>query len=59
MENMLHSKDMYDLVEDATAKPIDIFDSDSKKITRKTIVIITPWVDLSLYPQVQDETDAK
>lgn len=52
MENMLYSKDMYDLVEGATAKPVDIFDSDSKKIKRKTIVIITPWVDLSLYPQI-------
>lgn len=52
MENMLYSKDMYDLVEGATAKPVDIFDNDSKKIKRKTIVIITPWVDLSLYPQI-------
>ncbi|QHO13808.1 Retrovirus-related Pol polyprotein [Arachis hypogaea] len=58
MEDMLYSKDLYDPVEGDESKGTK-FDAEWKKLNRKAVVLIRQWLDLSMYPHVDTETNAK
>ena len=58
MEDMLYSKDLYDHVEGDKSKSTKS-DAEWKKLNRKAVVLIRQWLDLSVYPHVDTETNAE
>ena len=57
MEDLLNCKDVYDPFEGENAKPDDMSDVDWKKLKKKTLGVISQWVDISLYNHVAKEAD--
>ncbi|CAJ2652104.1 unnamed protein product [Trifolium pratense] len=58
MEDLLYTKDLYDPIEGESARSKDTSDTDWKKMNRKAVAIIRQWLDLSVYPHVEAETNA-
>ncbi|CAJ2654735.1 unnamed protein product [Trifolium pratense] len=58
MEDLLYTKDLYDPIEGESARSKDTLDTDWKKMNRKAVAIIRQWLDLSVYPHVEAETNA-
>ncbi|CAJ2642239.1 unnamed protein product [Trifolium pratense] len=58
MEDLLYTKDLYDPIEGESARSKDTSDTDWKKMNRKAVAIIKQWLDLSVYPHVEAETNA-
>ncbi|CAJ2642124.1 unnamed protein product [Trifolium pratense] len=58
MEDWLYTKDLYDPIEGESARSKDTSDTDWKKMNRKADAIIRQWLDLSVYPHVEAETNA-
>ena len=58
MEDMLYSKDLYDPVEGDKSKGTKS-DAEWKKLNRKAVALIRQWLDLSVYPHVDTETNAE
>ncbi|XP_016168674.1 uncharacterized protein LOC107611236 [Arachis ipaensis] len=58
MENMLYSKDLYDPVEGDKSKGTKS-DAEWKKLNRKAVALIRQWLDLSMIPHVDTETNSK
>ncbi|CAJ2658330.1 unnamed protein product [Trifolium pratense] len=57
MEDWLYTKDLYDPIEGESARSKDTSDTDWKKMNRKAVAIIRQWLDLSVYPHVEAETN--
>ncbi|XP_057740507.1 uncharacterized protein LOC130957678 [Arachis stenosperma] len=55
---MLYSKDLYDSVERNKSKGTKS-DTKWKKLNRKAVALIRQWLDLSVYPHVDTETNAE
>ena len=58
MEDMLYSKDLYDPGEGDKSKGTKS-DAEWKKLNRKAVALIRQWLDLSVYPHVDTETNAE
>ncbi|XP_020972789.1 uncharacterized protein LOC110269347 [Arachis ipaensis] len=58
MEDMLYSKDLYDHMEGGKYKNTK-YDAEWKKLNRKAVALIGQWLDRSVYPHVDTETNAK
>lgn len=58
MEDILHCKDLYDLVEGGSGKLADVDMKKWKKLHRKTVGVIRSWIDQSVFHHVAKETDA-
>ncbi|MCH87259.1 hypothetical protein A2U01_0008125, partial [Trifolium medium] len=58
MEDLLYTKYLHDPIEGETARSNDTFDTDWKATNNKAVAIIRQWLDLSVYPHVEAETNA-
>nr|XP_025636351.1 uncharacterized protein LOC112730483 [Arachis hypogaea] len=58
MEDMLYSKDLYDPMEGDKSKGTKS-DTEWKKLNRKAVALIRQWLDLSVYPHVDTETNTE
>ena len=58
MEDMLHTKDLFDPLELKGVKPADTKDIDWKKANRKTIGLIRQCVGQEVFHHIAQETDA-
>ena len=59
MEDMLYSKDLYDPVEGDKYRPADKSEVEWNIMNRKVVALIRQWLDLSVYPHVDKETNAQ
>jgi hypothetical protein len=58
MKDLLFNNDMYDPIEDMTAKPKETFHYDRKTMNRKDVSMIRHRLDVSVYQYVEAEMDA-
>ncbi|GKV36150.1 hypothetical protein SLEP1_g44311 [Rubroshorea leprosula] len=58
MEDFPYYNDLYDPVEDDSAKPSEMSDKDWEKLNRKTVAAIRQCVDISVFHHVAEETSA-
>ncbi|XP_016207670.1 uncharacterized protein LOC107648214 [Arachis ipaensis] len=58
IEDMLYSKDLYDPVEGDKSKGTKS-DAEWKKLNRKAVVLIRQWLDLTVCPHVDTETNTE